>query len=281
MARKPDEGADETVDEAVVAAVADDVRAGPFVRRCLALAAWVGPQGRPVTGTGLLQVAAARAAYEDLGLVELSAPAPVREQPDQPSLFGAQEEEDLAWESPLVRLRSAADLPALHQLWQVGVRTGLIEIDGAVARTGQRSLATDEDWALLGIDLGMHRLLLEGPDELPMYAFALRPQAGDERAVIPWCLPRADGTCSRRDLTKAWWNCLENPLGRDSASPTHGRSDRAFRAALEVLADLGVCRLAGDEIQPTEWGRDLSWLLNPKDEDVQEIVIEIPEGWLR
>lgn len=272
---------EQEVDEERIRVIATEVRGGAFVRRCLALAAWVGPKGRALTGTGLLQVAAARSAYEELGLGELSAPASVRDRSDQPSLFGAEEEAGLVQESPLVRLRSAADLPVLHDLWRTAVASGLITIDGTVARTGDRPLVTDRDWALLGLDLAMHRLLLEGSDELAIYAFALRPQAGDVRAAIPWCPVQADGTYSRRSLTVAWWHWPENPLGRASGSPMKGRSGQVLRDAVEVLVDLGVCGLSGDEIQPTEWGRDLSWLLNPKDEDAQEIVIEIPEGWLR
>lgn len=145
-----------TLDEEFVAEVAKDVRAGPFVRRCLALADWLGPDGKPVTGSGVLAVAAARTAYEELGLGDLSEPSTPRGSEEQPSLFGTEQEDALARQSP-VRLRSAADLPALQQLWQVGVGSGLVEVNKGVARTGSRNCSSDEDWLLLGTDLAMGR----------------------------------------------------------------------------------------------------------------------------
>lgn len=193
-------------DEAI-AAIAHDVREGPFVRRCLALAAWVGEQGRELTATGVLHLADARAAYQELGLAETTPSASTRDRPDQPSLFASEEEAALVQESPLV---------------------------------------------------------------------ALLPQAGDGSAeTIPFVTAQADGTWSRRQLTKAWWRSVWNPQGRHSDNPTRGRSDRTFRAALEMLADLGVWRVSGDDMTPTSWGVELLSVLDPREEDIEEDIVEV------
>ena len=244
------------------ALVAADVRQGAFVQRCLALAAWVGERGREVTATGVLEVAEARAAYQELGLATLDSHV-LPERHHQPSLLDANQEQELVQQRPLVGLRSAADLPVLHELWRACLDSGLVMVMGLRAYGADRPPEEDWDWQLLGTDLAVSRLVTQGGNSAAMYLFALWPLVGHEWTGALGAVVRPDGTVSRRDLTKAWWRAPWNTDGMSSLVPARARSDHDFRAAVDVLTDLGVWGRDGDRMTGTEWGRDLVEVLEP------------------
>lgn len=243
--------------------VAADVRHGAFVQRCLALAAWVGERGRRVTPTGVLEVAEARAAYEELGLGLEGNAHPLPERDHQPSLLDPGQELELVQQRPLAGLRSAADLPALHELWRACLDAGLVMVMGLRAYGADQPPDEDWDWQLLGEDLAVSRLVTQGESRAPMYLFALWPLVGHEWTGALGAVVRKDGTVSRRDLTKAWWRAPWNRVGMSTSVPTRAQSDHDFRAALDVLTDLGVWSREGDRMTGTEWGRDLVDVLEP------------------
>lgn len=244
------------------ALVAADVRQGAFVQRCLALAAWVGERGRRVTATGVLEVAEARAAYQELGLATLDS-HPLPERHHQPSLLDAGQELELVQQRALAGLRSAADLPVLHELWRGCLDAGLVMVTGLRAYGVEQPPEEDWGWQLLGTDLAVSRLVMQDGDRAPMYLFALWPLVGHEWTGALGAVVRQDGTVSRRDLTKAWWRAPWNTEGMSSAAPARARSDHDFRAAVDVLTDLGVWSRDGDRMTGTEWGRDLVEVLEP------------------
>lgn len=244
--------------------MAADVRASAFVGRCLALAAWVGEErGRPVTATGVLTLAGARTAYQDLRLAAAAGTGAPPGRDDQPSLLGPEEERRLAEQAPLAELRSAAHLPELHRLWLCCLDAGLVELADGRAYGADGPPEEDWQWCSLGNDLALSRLVGQDADRARMYLFALSPQVDLKWPPALGVRSREDGTVSRRHLTKAWWVSSWNAAGRDSAAGQRGASDREFRAALEVLTDLGVWRREGDALTGTAWGQELFTVLEP------------------
>lgn len=255
------------VDTALVAA---DVRRSPFVQRCLALAAWVGEQGRRVTPNGVLELADARAAFHELHLASVAAGTPPPRGSDhQLSLLDPGQEIELALLQPLDGLRSAADLPVLHELWRACLDSGLVMIMDQRAYGATRPPEEHWDWQLLGTDLAVSRLVMQDDGRAASYVFALWPQVDHEWTCALGAGVREDGTVSRRALTKAWWRSWWNPEGRSSPHPARARSDHDFRVTVDVPADLGVWSRDGDRMTGTTWGSDLV--------DVLEEMVDMPD----
>lgn len=103
-----------------------------------------------VTQTGVLELAEAGAAYLELGLGTVGAAHPRGEHDDQLSLFDCGQEVELPQQRPLAGLRSAADLPVLHERWRTCLDSGLVMVMGLRAYGAGRPAEEDLEWCSLG-----------------------------------------------------------------------------------------------------------------------------------
>lgn len=141
---------------------AAQARQAPFVQACLRLADWVGTR-RQVTDTGVLRLAEAKSAYEQLELW--------RWQREVDSIVdGGATESDRSF-----RWRRAADATALERLWFAAEGGGLVDVRPTVARsTGDRPV-DDDEWTALSVSLTLSLwLIVEGSyDRSPVPVLAV------------------------------------------------------------------------------------------------------------
>jgi hypothetical protein len=190
--------------------IAPIIRKAGLFNQLEALTHWVEPRTE-VTATAVLRPAAARQAFDDLGLV-----AWTREQlrRDYADIELQPEEMDLILDTtaPLQAWRSARDCPALDRLWNAARACQVIRIEGRWAYASWPEQLDDEETVSLAIDAGLGLLYSFLDDDpgfgLPVLSYALlrsyarRPhqisQQEIEDFVLSWILPlseraRSDG----------------------------------------------------------------------------------------
>ena len=230
------------------------VRRAPFVRRVLALAEWVG-DGREVTKTATLRPAQARAAYQELGLVEHSLTVRFLPRSERKAVL-AQERDEIE-EAVLGSMRSAMDVSELEDLWSACVGTGLVVVRGSRASADAKALpTTDEEWAVLGIQVGVGVVnQLADFNRAPLI-----------HALLGALMPDFEGW-DRDDLVERWWSAPGNLFGDLTALPMRKHSDDVMDMALDRLVDLGAFRWDGaltggaERVVPTPLGHDLALMV--------------------
>ncbi|HET8600194.1 MAG TPA: hypothetical protein VFL99_07700 [Segeticoccus sp.] len=132
--------------------VAAELRESAYVRSILALADWLGPEGREVTARGLLRPAVAREAYSALGLEAVHRRLLERRYPNE-ALGGVRAVGREKWIEGILTKpwRSAGDCEPLARLWEGALAAGLIDAERKVARSLVTPDTTDETWAQQGL----------------------------------------------------------------------------------------------------------------------------------
>lgn len=254
----PDEDLDDA-DEDVKIFMSDpadsvqDVRRSGFVARCLALADWVG-EGKEITASKVLRPAVARAAYRELDLALHNFWVRMHGRARQDQLRADRAELEKVTEDILTSLRSALDLPELHDLWTGCVQTELIELRGKRAVGVPQRPTSDQEWVALALALATSLFVSMSEERFLTVLHALLPQA----------MPGDQGW-DRTELRESWWESQANDWGRGSSHPSREWSDWGMDGVIELLADLGVWRVGsealgqdGEALGPTAFGHDVA-----------------------
>ena len=214
-------------------------RASALLAQLRRLAEWVGA-GRPVTDTGVLRVAAAKAACRALELIE-----------------------DPYEQVVLANLRSARDLPSLHRLWTLAVECDLVAVDGRRAGPGAALHALeggDEDvlsvWAN-GFDTVI-ALGVDGGAEW-RYSTVYTEQVDEELPGILVLLYAAGEPVPFTELEAIVWEALDSAyrldrLPDDVAAFWRDGVTNGLGAVLDRLAGAGAVDVSPDTVALTPLG---------------------------
>jgi hypothetical protein len=241
---EPDDEFDAAIEPGDVKVSAQLARASPFVAACLALVAWLGPEGKPVTTRGLLRPPVAREAYRQLDLWqwERRFEAVKRASYGVPATPITPEVDAVLAESALSSWRSAGDCLALDRLWYACDAADQVALTRSTARRGQRVPEADEEWRdlalvlLLGLCLRLGWYVVE-----PMAGMLLLAAVADDEVPL--------------DAVRAWW---------DSRCPESLRNFGAlgWQERLDVLMfhfeDANLWTFADDHYTLTDLGRDFA-----------------------
>ena len=229
--------------------VAPIIRDAGLFRQLEALAHWIGPRAE-ITATGVLRPAAARRAFDDLGLVAWSRGWLEREYADIPSQVPPEEMETiLDTLAPLQTWRSARDCLPLDRLWNAALACQVIRIEGRWAYAAWPEPLDDEDVVKLATRAGLGLLysyLDQAPGfGLPVLCYALlrtyvrRPRPIPfheiEEFAVSWVLPPSDRDRSEYQMVR---RVIRSTM----------------RFALYRLDDLGIFSQTENEIALTAWG---------------------------
>jgi hypothetical protein len=235
--------------------VAPIVRAAPFTRQMLELAAWVG-EGREITGTRVLRPALAHEAYGVLGLGEWTRSQLHRQYPDE-SLPGVAAVGLDAWiERQATRpWRSAADCEALHRVWVGAAACGLIEIVGKKARAVREPERDDERWVSMGIRsaVGVMNLVMQAPYSAAPLIFALMTSYVRGRRLVTFdeiVAFKSSWQWSVRDQAAFADDEWIAPLDRPRIAVALGRM---ADTGLYVETDDGITLTAAGDVFVTAW----------------------------
>lgn len=227
--------------------VAPIVEKAGLLSQVEALTRWVEPRAE-VTATKVLKPAAARQAFDDLGLVDWTREwlrlgdswkraSPEDGEPVIDKLASAQN-----W-------RSARDCLALDRLWNAALTCRVIRIDGRWAYASWPERPDGEAIVRLGIDAGIDLLFSYLDDDplfgVPLLGYALlrsyvrRPRPVPFQEIIDfaetWIWTAAERRGPDRDFDRRW---LRSALG----------------VALYRLSDLGVFLQTENEVTLNAWG---------------------------
>jgi hypothetical protein len=229
--------------------VAPIIRDASLISQLEALTRWIEPRAE-VTATGVLRPAAARRAFEDLGLVAWSRGWLEREYADMRSQVPPEEMETiLDTLAPLQTWRSARDCLALDRLWNAALACDVIRIEGRRAYAAWPEKLDDEEIVDLATDAGLGLLFSYLDQEpgfgLPVLGYTLLrtyvrrprpiPLPEIEEFAVSWVLPPSD-----RDRP-------EYEIVRRVIRST-------MRFALYSFDDLGIFSQTENEIALTAWG---------------------------
>jgi hypothetical protein len=227
--------------------VAPIIRKAGLFNQLEALTHWVEPRAE-VTATAVLRPAAARQAFDDLGLVAWTREQLRREYTDV-ELHHEELELVLDTTAPLQTWRSARDCRALDRLWNAARACRVIKIEGRWAYASWPKQLDDEGTVDLAINAGLgllYRFLDDDPGfGLPVLGYAML--RGYVRRLRPVSLQEIE------DFTMSW---ILPPSER-------ARSDEQFyrrwvrstmRRALYSFDDLGIFSQTKNDIALTAWG---------------------------
>jgi hypothetical protein len=237
--------------------VAPIIRKAGLFSQLEALAHWIEPRAE-VTSTGVLRPAAARRAFDDLGLAAWRRGWLEREYAEIGSQLPPKEMETfLDTVAPLQTWRSARECLALDRLWSAALACRVIRVQGRWAYPAWPERLDDEEIVALATEAGLDMLLSYLDEEpgfgLPVLGYALlrtyvrRPHAIPrdeiEEFAVSWLLPPSD-----RDRS-------ENEIVRRVIHST-------MPFALYRFDDLGIFSQTENEIVLTSWGDVLvsAWL---------------------
>ena len=227
--------------------IAPIIREAGLLGQIEALARWIQPRAE-VTATEVLRPAAARQAFEDLGLVAWWRGWLLCDYVDRSS----SEDIEVALESIVSRQswRSARDCIPLDRLWSAAIACQVINIEGRWAYASWPQELDDDGTVTLALRAGLDVLFsyLDGdfPFAMPVASYALlrsyvrRPRSVPleeiEEFVLSWVL-----TPSKR--ADADFNDFYRHMIRSTT-----------RHALYRLDDLGIFSQQDNEITLTSWG---------------------------
>jgi hypothetical protein len=229
--------------------VAPIIRTAGLISQLEALTHWIEPRAE-VTSTGVLRPAAARRAFDDLGLVAWSRGWLEREYAEMRAQVAPEEMETfLDAVAPLQTWRSARDCLALDRLWNAALACQVIRVQGRWAYPAWPEQLDDEETVALATEAGLAMLLSYLDEEpgfgLPVLGYALlrtyvrRPHAIPldeiEEFAVSWVLPPSDRDRSEYEIVRRVI-----------------RSTMPF--ALYRFDDLGIFSQTENEIALTAWG---------------------------
>jgi hypothetical protein len=196
--------------------VAPIIREAGLFSRLEALAHWIEPRAE-VTSTGVLRPAAARRAFDDLGLVAWRRGLLEREYAEIGSQLPPEEMETfLDTVAPLQTWRSARECLALDRLWSAALACRVIRVQGRWAYPAWPEQLDDEEIVALATQAGLDMLLsyldAEPGFGLPVLGYALlrtyvrRPHAIPldeiEEFAVSWVLPPSDRDRSEYEIVR-------------------------------------------------------------------------------
>jgi len=229
--------------------VAPIIRKAALFRQLEALTRWVEPRAE-VTATGVLRPAAARQAFEDLGLVAWSREWLRLDYADIRSRFQPEEMEAiLDTLSSSQSWRSARDCLALDRLWNAALSCQVIRIEGRWAYAAWPGQLDDEDTVNLAISAGLD-LLFSYLDDAPYYGIPVLGYALLRSYVRR---PRAVSLEEIADFAESWILPLKERAGSDYP-PHRLLISSNLRRALYSFADLGIFSQTKNKIALTAWG---------------------------
>jgi hypothetical protein len=227
--------------------VAPIIRKAGLLNQLEALTRWVEPRTE-VTATAVLRPAAARKAFDDLGLVAWTREQLRRDYADT-ELQPEEMELLLDTTAPLQTWRSARDCPALDRLWNAARACHVIRIEGRWAYASWPKQLDDEGTVNLTIDAGLGLLYSFLDDDpglgLPVLGYALlrsyvrRPRPISRQEIedftMSWILPPSERVRSDGQFYRRWVRST-------------------MRRALYSFSDLGILSETENEIVLTAWG---------------------------
>ena len=227
--------------------VAPIIRKAGLLNQLEALTRWVEPRTE-VTATAVLRPAAARKAFDDLGLVAWTREQLRRDYADA-ELQPEEMELILDTMAPLQTWRSARDCPALDRLWNAARACQVIKIEGRWAYASWPRKLDDEGTVNLTINAGLGLLYSFLDDDpgfgLPVLGYALlrsyvrRPRPVSlqeiEDFTVSWILPPSEPARSDGQFYRRWIRAT-------------------IRRALYSFSDLGIFSETENEIALTAFG---------------------------
>ena len=227
--------------------VAPIIRKAGLLNQLEALTRWVEPRTE-VTATAVLRPAAARQAFDDLGLVAWTREQLRRDYADT-ELQPEEMELLLDTTAPLQTWRSARDCPALDRLWNAARACQMIRIEGRWAYASWPKQLDDEGTVNLTIDAGLGLLYSFLDDDpgfgLPVLGYALlrsyvrRPRPISRQEIedftMSWILPPSERARTDGQFYRRWVRAT-------------------MRGALYSFSDLGIFSQTETEIVLTAWG---------------------------
>jgi hypothetical protein len=231
------------------AEVAPIIREAALISQLEALTRWIEPRAE-VTTTGVLRPAAARQAFEDLGLVSWMRESLRIDYAEMRSgALPAEMETLLDTVAPLQSWRSARDCVALDRLWNAALTARVIRIEGRWAYAAWPEQVDDEAIVSLATVAGLDLLFgfLDGDPAfgLPVLGYALL------RSYVR--RPRPVPLQEIADFAESW---ALSPTER--TGPTYDIYRRmissSLRHSLHHLSDLGIFSQTENEIVMTAWG---------------------------
>ena len=229
--------------------VAPIIREAALIGQLEALTRWIEPRAE-VTTTGVLRPAAARQAFEDLGLVSWTRESLRIDYAEMGSGISPEEMEILLdTVAPLQTWRSARECIALDRLWNAALTARVIRIEGRWAYAAWPEQLDDEAIVSLATVAGLD-LLFGFLDEdpafgLPVLGYALlrsyvrRPKPVPLREIADfaasWALPPSGQTAPTSDIYRRMISS-------------------SLRHSLHHLSDLGIFSQTENEIAMTAWG---------------------------
>jgi hypothetical protein len=229
--------------------VAPIIREVALISQLEALTRWIEPRAE-VTTTGVLRPAAARQAFEDLGLVSWMRESLRIEYAEMRSGALPEEMETLLdTVAPLQTWRSARDCVALDRLWNAALTARVIRIEGRWAYAAWPEHLDDEAIVSLATVAGLDLLFSFLDDDpafgLPVLGYALL------RSYVR--RPRPVPLQEIADFAESW---ALSPTER--TGPTYDIYRRMIRSSLRHslhhLSDLGIFSQTENEIVMTAWG---------------------------
>jgi hypothetical protein len=212
-----------------------------------ALTRWIEPRAE-VTATGVLRPAAARQAFDDLGLVAWWREYLRRDYAD----ISSPEEMDIVLDSvtPTQPWRSARDCLPLDRLWNAAIACEVIRIEGRWAYPHWPEQLDDQETLTLGLRASLDVLASDlggsAPLALPVLGYALL------RSYVRQ--PRSVPTEEIEEFVLSW---MLTPSQRADAH-LHDLYRRLIRSAMRLalygLDDLGIISQTENEIALTSWG---------------------------
>lgn len=246
--------------------VAAEVRESAYLRSILALADWLGDDGRELTARRWLRPAVAREAYDALGLDRVHRRLLERRYPgEEPG--GQPSEARLQWIDGLVHRpwRSAGDCEPLARLWVGAVGSGLVDAEGARAYSLVPRNAADQAWAEYGLTAIMALVDSIGPATLESVLDAMLHSYATDRGPVEkadWIretiedwqqrfpgLAEGGGTVDRQELVRGVAeHSAENAWGllADTGLYTEARAELRLTALGDAFVSLWLTSLAED-----------------------------------
>lgn len=220
--------------------VAAEARESVFVRDCLRLAEWVGVR-RQVTSNGVLRLADAELAYEELGLAAWEG-----------HWFG---EHERALQPSAWTFQSAGDCLPLDRLWIAAATAGLLHIRATVAAAvPDERPRSDEQWCVAAISLLLG--LVQGQKH--------RIDTGPLLLILGTAL-MADSPSRVSDLADLWAQSEQEQAGRavddHHADIWRDVSDWRFWQIIGLFDDTGIWLRTEKTLTVSALGRSFGLIL--------------------
>ena len=229
--------------------VAPIIRKAGLFSQLEALTHWIEPRAE-VTSTGVLRPAAARKAYEDLGLAAWShGLLRLRYEFLHSRIQRKELEAVLDTPTAAPSWRSARDCRALDRLWNAALTSRVIRIEGRWAYAAWPEQLDDDGVVNLAIDAGIDLLFSYLDDDtyfgLPVLGYALL------RSYVRRPQPVAVEEIA--DFAESWL-LLPTERGGPDYPLLRRLISSSLRRALFNLRDLGIFSETKNEIALTAWG---------------------------